>query len=175
MQTIIGIDPGVTGAIAALFPDGKITIVDLPTVKTDGFKGIAPMELWSILNNIVNDPSFKISENHLVYPQSVTAYCEKSVLPPGDGKLAVRSMYDCRGVIRTALAYCSIPLRYVPPQTWKKYHGIPKQPNAKEAKEYSRGLALQLRPDLAESLKRKKDHNRAEAVLIAMYGANREK
>jgi crossover junction endodeoxyribonuclease RuvC len=69
------------------------------------------------------------------------------------------------------LGLCHVSLKYVPPQTWKKFHGIP----PKSDKEYSRGLVMQMRPDLAKELARKKDHNRAEAVLIALYGQYKEK
>ena len=158
MKTIIGIDPGVTGSLAVILPDNSIRIFDLPTAQTDGFTGIDPIEFYRLLIEIKG-----VSE--------CVAYCEKSILPPGNGKMTTRSIYDCRGVIRTALALKNIPLKYVPPGTWKKFHGIP----AGSDKEYSRGLAKQIRPDISEQLARKKDHNRAEAVLIALYGQNREK
>ncbi|MCL2622941.1 MAG: hypothetical protein FWD31_04660 [Planctomycetaceae bacterium] len=154
---VLGIDPGVTGAISVIWPNYHIIVCDLPTVMTDGFNGIDPMALYRLIHNLDCI--------------GMVAYCEKSILPPGNGKMTTRSVYDCHGVIRSVLALSGIPLKYVHPGTWKKFHGIP----AKSEKEYSRGLAKQLRPDLADYLSRKKDHNRAEALLIAMYGQHQEK
>jgi len=166
MKTIIGIDPGSTGALTVVFPN-HIKIYDLPTAATDGFKGIDPIEFKRLLDTICVDAIDVRTGNSLI----PIVYCEKSILPPGNGKMTTRSVYDCRGVIRAVLALCGIPLKYVPSQTWKKFHGIP----PKSDKEYSRGLCKQIRPDIADQLTRKKDHNRAESVLIALYGVHKEK
>ncbi len=156
MVTIIGIDPGVTGAMAVRLPDGKMVIEDLPTAKTDGFNCIAPIEFSEIVRKYI-EPGPNMN---------IVAYSEKTGTIPGNGVLAIKSVYECRGVIRTVLAMLRIPLIYVPPQAWRKFHGLPD----KSDKEYSRGFALQRLPELAEQLKLKKHHNRAEAALIALYG-----
>ena len=160
MKTIIGIDPGVTGAIAVLNRERFFEIRDMPSAKTDGFNGIDPNALSAIIR--------RLTATSQVY--ELVAYSEKSILPPGNGKMATRSIYDCRGVIRSVLALLNVPLIYVPPQTWKKHHGIPPGSD----KEYSRGFALQRLPALSQEFQRKKDHNRAEAALIALYGWSRE-
>jgi crossover junction endodeoxyribonuclease RuvC len=160
MKTIIGIDPGVSGALAVITPEGNLGIYDLPTAPTENFNGIDPVELKRLLAMRIA-PVFR----------NTVAYCEKSILPPKNGALATRSVYDCRGVIRAVLALSGIPLIYVSPKEWKKFHGLPE----KSDKERSRGFCKQIRPDLSEQLARKMDHNRAEAVLIALYGQHREK
>lgn len=151
MKVIIGIDPGVTGAMAVV-RNGRIEMtLDLPCAKTDGFNGINPNLLDRLIHGHVGDE---------IAQKNVVAYCEKSIMGPGNGKMTMRSVYDCRGVIRSVLALSQVPLIYVPPQTWKKSCGIP----PKSDKEYSRGLALQRFPELTQYLMRKKDHNRAERL-----------
>ena len=79
-----------------------------------------------------------------------------------------------------AAGYCEavpmalgFPVVPVAPQTWKRYFEIPSYgDDTKAAKEHSRRLMLQLEPSLCSMLKRKLDHGRAEAALIAMYGAH---
>lgn len=159
-KVIIGIDPGITGAIATMFPNGKKIIRDLPTAKTDGFNGIAPIEFSDIIQECIESDQI----------MNVVAYCEKTGTIPGNGRLAIKSVYECRGVVRAVLAMLRIPLIYVPPQAWRKFHRLPN----KSDKEYSRGFAIQRLPELAEQLNLKKHHNRAEAALIALYGQHKE-
>lgn len=73
------------------------------------------------------------------------------------------------------LVAISTDFRLVAPQTWKRYYEIPSYENKLHAKEHSRQLALQLWPELAPVLTRKGDHGRAEAALIAAYGAEKQK
>jgi crossover junction endodeoxyribonuclease RuvC len=68
--------------------------------------------------------------------------------------------------LKAVLACCDVPYTLVTPQTWKKAHSL-KGPD----KEASRRRALQLFPDAAGVLARKKDQNRAEAMLLAEFGA----
>ncbi len=70
------------------------------------------------------------------------------------------------GDLRTLVRCCGLEPLFVVPQTWKKHYGI-----RGSNKEDSRGLALELFPDMAHLLARKKDEGRAEAMLIARYGA----
>ena len=156
-KIVLSIDGGVTGAGAIAWRDGTIEIFDLPIIKTDNFPGVAPYAFDAIVKSVIDRAGGSAN---------VVAYVERSILLPVNGKQTIRATYDCRGVIRAVLALNNVSLIYVPPQTWKKFHGIP----PKSDKEHSRGLALQLRPDLAGLLARKKDHNRAEAILLGLYG-----
>ncbi len=145
-------DPGITGCVAAVGSDGSIRLFDIPTSKTDNFNGIVPLAFRDDLRKLIGGD------------RNVTVYCEKSILSPGNGKQALRSVYDCRGVIRAVLALEGHGLEYVSSPKWKKHFGL-----IDADKERSRGLAIQLYPQHADLFKRKKDHNRAEAVLIARY------
>lgn len=71
------------------------------------------------------------------------------------------------GDLRTTVRLCGFEPRFVMPARWKKFYGL-KGPD----KEQSRQMALELWPQMADLLKRKKDEGRAEAMLIARYGAH---
>jgi crossover junction endodeoxyribonuclease RuvC len=66
----------------------------------------------------------------------------------------------------------AIPHRRIRPSAWKKAvcDGGPRK--GKDGKEYSLELARRLFPGAADSLKMKKDHNRAEALLLSYYARN---
>ena len=71
------------------------------------------------------------------------------------------------GDLRTTVRCCGFEPRFVVPTKWKKFYGL-KGPD----KEDSRQLALELFPQAAQWLERKKDEGRAEAMLIARYGVH---
>jgi len=68
------------------------------------------------------------------------------------------------GILKCALVANSVPYKEVLPKTWKKDLGLSSD------KEQSRRLAIQMFPQLKDKLKRKKDHGRAEALLLLYYG-----
>ncbi len=78
---------------------------------------------------------------------------------------AFRFGFAC-GQIRGCIQAYQIPMALVHPVSWKRHFGL-KGPN----KEQSRQLAMKLLPDCSAALKFKKSHNRAEAILLALYGA----
>lgn len=145
MTTVIGIDPGLTGAIAFLF-DGKPFVIDMPTVGKD----VCPAGLASEL-------SAQLAEGRL------HAYVEQASSRPGQGVSSVFRYGKGYGTVIGVLAALFIPYSLVTPAKWKRAVGLPSGAD----KEASRALALRLFPELANDLKRKKDHGRAEALLIA--------
>src|SRR5262249_31888111 len=72
------------------------------------------------------------------------------------------------GALEGVLACCEIATTIVEPSVWKKFHQL--RGGDKEA---ARQRALQLFPASHALLARKKDHGRAEAALVALYGASR--
>jgi hypothetical protein len=70
------------------------------------------------------------------------------------------------GATKMALAACNIPFTVITPARWKSAVGIP----TGAEKEASRLRALQLLPEQAAALARKKDHARSDAILIAYFG-----
>ena len=86
---------------------------------------------------------------------------------PGQGISSAFRFGRACGSLDAIVACCGIPITYIGPRRWKKYHGL-EGPD----KEQSRMRAIQLAPELSDELKLKKSHNLAEAALIAMYGAH---
>jgi crossover junction endodeoxyribonuclease RuvC len=70
------------------------------------------------------------------------------------------------GAIESAIALCAIPIEVIEPSTWKRFWHLPGKD-----KERARQLALEKFPAAHASLARKMDHQKAEAALLALYGA----
>lgn len=160
MTYYMGIDSGLSGAVALIDNKGKfIGVKDIPvvaksSVKAKGKNWISP----SLLQNIIHD--FRI-EDTLVFIENVHAM-------PGQGVTAMFSMGDSLGVIRAVVTCEKLPIIWTTPQSWKKHFGLQKN------KELARTRAIELFPEASTHLSRKKDHGRAEALLIARYGYEKE-
>lgn len=151
MTRIIGIDPGLTGAIAILEANHDLLAVhDMPTTATrKGGKQLNIPEVASILRGAHRQGALvKLEAVHAMPKQGVS-----STFTFGMGYGALQ------GVIQTL----GISMTLVTPQAWKKAAGL-----IGAEKDYARTLALQKYPDA--SLARKKDIGRADAILIARYG-----
>ena len=150
---IIGCDPGLDGGIAILNGSYIELMETIPTEKKTGFikRQVDAQKLSNILR---------------VYPDAV-CYLEKVASRPGQGVGSVFSFGDTYGAIRGVLGALNIPTYYVAPQTWKKELKISsKEDSLKAAEEL---LKASKTPDFWGKF-RKKDHNIAEALLLAHYG-----
>jgi hypothetical protein len=149
---ILGIDPGLTGAIALLTPDapGVVSVWDMPTV----LKTVDPAALAALIRDQAPD-AIVLEE---VGPQ------------PRDGVRQAFSFGQSYATARVVALMLEIPLHLVRPQPWKAHFRLR---GGDEGKEQSRALALRRFPASHASFARKKDHNRAEASLLALYGAER--
>ena len=153
---IIGIDPGITGAIVALYDDGEIAAVfDMPVVKKpNGRREVDAANLAQ-----------KIEAMAALAPELVTAVVEQVGAMPRQGVASVFSFGDSFGVIRGVLGALGIPVRRVTPNKWKKAAGLVGQD-----KDRARTLAIEKWPKQAARFERKKDVGRADAALIAFFG-----
>lgn len=155
VMRILAIDPGMSGAACIYGSQFSVksglrwNLIDLPTVGTGAQHRLNAVVLRDFLVQFTPDHAFI---------ESVSAM-------PKQGVASMFRFGRAAGAIDATVACCGIPLTYVTPQAWKKHHGL-HGPD----KELSRARALQLAPELSESLARKKDHGRAESVLIALYG-----
>ena len=143
---ILGIDPGLDGGISIINGNSIELLETIPTEPKGGFikRQVDAQKLSNILR---------------VYPISV-CYLEKVASRPGQGVGSVFSFGDTYGAIRGVLGALNIPTYTVAPQTWKK-----------ELKISSKEDSLKAIKELYPLLKmRKKDHNIAEALLLALYG-----
>lgn len=148
-QFIVGIDPGASGAIAIINGESSIVIVDdLPTMKPGKRTVINGAALASILRPYLADIRI--------------AVVEQVATRPGQGIASSGALMHSLGVIDGVIAALGIPSRHVPPTVWKKAAGLGAD------KEQARARAIALWPDAP--LSRKKDHGRAEALLLAKHG-----
>ncbi len=161
----IGIDPGLTGALASI-RDGKvIAVVDIPTVKREVGPGqeVDARRLLAIIGMLTGDdfPHF-IIERVRAMPRRVGG---KEV------KMGAQSMFnfgETFGVIRGVVSITGYPYTFVEPASWKRRAGL-----IGGSKEDAVELAKKLYPEASRWLYRKKDHNRADAILIAHFGIGR--
>jgi crossover junction endodeoxyribonuclease RuvC len=144
---IIGIDPGLSGAIAFTARFGA-HVEDMPVAggQVDAANLAQMIGLWK-------------QDNELV------AYVEQVAARPGQGVSSMFKFGMSYGAALAVLAACGVPVHLVTPGRWKKALGLSSD------KELSRRRAIELFPQLAGDLKRKKDDGRAEALLLAHYGA----
>jgi hypothetical protein len=161
---IIGIDPGVHGACAIFNPlvspaSGlRWVIWDMP-VRGD------PAELEArALRDLLRkySPDRAIIERVNAMPSIPNKFGAR-IKMPATSAFRFGGMFFA---LKAVLSCCDIPFSLVMPAKWKasfELKGADKEP--------SRQLALAKFPDMADALARKKDENRAEAMLIAAYGA----
>src|SRR5262249_41779409 len=143
-RPILGIDPGITGGIAALYPDGRIEAHDIPVVA----------------NEVDVDALARLTETHA--PR--LAIIERANAMPRQGVASTFKYGVAYGSVRAVCPLCRIPYHLVTPAKWKGYFRLDAD------KERSRALAIQLWPGCGY-FALKKHHGRAEAALIARYGA----
>ena len=150
----IGVDPGQTGAIAAY--DGTIItgLIDMPTMARLHGSG-RQVDPYTLATEILD----------LCAGRNATAVIEAVSAMPGQGVSSMFRFGESVGVVLGVLGALQMPVRWVTPGRWKKAAGI-----AGKDKDAARSLAIQLHPEVAELLTRKKDHNRGEAILIARFG-----
>jgi len=149
-MNIIGIDPGLTGAVA-IIGDYGINLIDMPVVaKSTRGKQVDGAALAQIF----------LEERTRAF-----VYLEQVGAMPGQGVTSMFNFGHGYGIVQGVLYSLCIPFQLVTPQKWKKHHGL-----IGKQKDMARTLCIQRHPELSGQLKRKKDIGRADALLIAEYG-----
>lgn len=142
---IIGIDPGKYGAIAYYDCVNKsINVEDCP------------------LTNLETIDYSKMAALVKPYESNAVAIMEQ-VNSYGMGKQSAFNFGVNVGAWRSVLACYSVPVQTISPRIWKPGMGLSDDKNS------SIELAKQLYPGMASKLTRKKDHDRAEAMLLVHY------
>ncbi|KAL6627688.1 hypothetical protein ACP70R_031414 [Stipagrostis hirtigluma subsp. patula] len=154
----IGVDPDTSGAVAVLSPDGSSQVFDNPFVH---------IVVSEVIRKRLDTKSIIQLLRGLDAPPGTTAYIEKSSPFPTDGKLGWWSTGFSYGLWIASLVASGFSVVPVASQTWKAYFGLSRSESPKDD---SRQAASILFPDKAVSLKLKKHHGRAEALLLAAYG-----
>jgi len=153
-EKILGIDPGIRGGLAIVeINDGAapqlIDAIDIPAI---GVGAKERVDVAAIRNFI---------DRH----KPTHALIERAQAMPKQGASSGFKYGRAVGAIEAAITLCSIPVEIVEPSAWKRFWKLPGKD-----KESGRQKALQLFPAAHAALARKRDHGRAEASLIALYG-----
>jgi len=145
---ILAIDPGLSGAFALLGEDGSLCLVDdLPTCGDDKQRRIDAVSLADTLSQF----SF------------ASGVVEQVHAMPKNGVASMFRFGQAFGTVIGIAASRHIPLHYVTPSKWKRAMGLD------NTAEKSRLMAIDLYPSFSAQLKRKGDHNRAEAILLGRW------
>ena len=151
---IIGIDPGINGAISVIENKKIIEVYDTPTM-IDGKKNKRQINGAQVTN---------IFKERLNGEKQVVVVVEHVNAMPGQGVTSMFNFGQSFGVIKGICAALNLPIYFVRPAKWKKHFNL-----IKTNKDASRTKVIEVYPEISSKLHRKKDSNRADAILIALY------
>ena len=153
---IIGIDPGISGSICFL-QDGKILeVIEMPTM-TEGKKNKRQVNGSQIYNEI----SKRVNKNE---PQNTRVVIEQVSAMPGQGVTSMFNFGQSFGILKGLCSAMQLPMYFVRPAKWKKYFNL-----LNSEKDASRTRAIEIFPYFSSQLAKKKDSNKADAILIASF------
>ena len=153
---IIGIDPGISGSIC-FFEDGKIVeVLEMPTM-TEGKKNKKQVNGAQVYNEISEKINKKSNQEVRVVIENVSAM-------PGQGVTSMFNFGQSFGILKGICSAMRLPIYFVRPAKWKKYYNL-----INSEKDASRTRAIEIFPHFSSQLSKKKDSNKADAILIASF------
>jgi crossover junction endodeoxyribonuclease RuvC len=153
---IIGIDPGISGSIC-FFEDGKITdVIEMPTM-TEGKKNKKQINGSQVYNEILKRINRFEKKDIRVIVEQVSAM-------PGQGVTSMFNFGQSFGILKGICSAMQLPIYFVRPAKWKKYFNL-----INSEKDASRARAIEIFPYFSSQLSKKKDANKADAILIASF------
>ncbi len=153
---IIGIDPGINGSIC-FFKNNKIQeVIEMPTM-TEGKKNKKQVNGSQIYNEILK----RVGE---IEKQNIRVVIEQVSAMPGQGVTSMFNFGQSFGILKGICSAMQLPMYFVRPAKWKKYFGL-----INSEKGASRTKAIEMFPYYSSNLSKKKDINKADAILIASF------
>ena len=153
---IIGIDPGISGSIC-FFQDGVIhDVIEMPTM-IEGKKNKKQVNGSQIFNEIKERVKKIDNKDIKVVIEQVSAM-------PGQGVTSMFNFGQSFGILKGICSSMQLPMYFVRPAKWKKYFNL-----INSQKDASRTKAIQIFPYFSSQLSKKKDSNKADAILIASF------
>ena len=153
---LIGIDPGISGAIC-FFKDGKIIdVIDMPSM-SEGKKNKKQVNG----NQLFNEIKLRLLE---VSQDDVSVVVEHVSAMPGQGVTSMFNFGQSFGILKGICSAMHLSVYYVRPAKWKKYFNL-----INSEKDASRTRAIEIFPYFSAQLSKKKDNNKADAILIASF------
>ena len=152
---IIAIDPGISGSIC-FFEDGKILeVLEMPTM-IEGKKSKRQVNGAQIYNEILKRIDGSEKQTRVIIEQ-VSAM-------PGQGVTSMFNFGQSYGILKGICSAMQLPMFFVRPAKWKKYFNL-----INSQKDASRTKAIEIFPYFSSQLSKKKDSNKADAILIASF------
>ena len=153
---IIGIDPGISGSICFL-DNGKILdVIEMP-IMTDGIKNKKQVNGSQVYNEVTK--RIKQFEKN-----QIRVVIEHVSAMPGQGVTSMFNFGQSFGILKGICTAMQLPMYFVRPTKWKKYFNL-----LNSEKDASRTRAIEIFPYFSSQLSRKKDSNKADAILIASF------
>ena len=156
---IIGIDPGISGAICFFENNSVVEVIDMPTM-AEGKKNKRQVNGAQIYNEISSRIKNYNNKDIKVVIEQVSAM-------PGQGVTSMFNFGQSFGVLKGICSAMQLSMFFIRPAKWKKYFGL-----IKTEKDASRTKVIEIFPYISSELSRKKDSNKADAVLIASFFYN---
>ena len=153
---IIGIDPGLSGAIAVLEDIKVLNLFEMP-VMAEGKKNKRQLNSAQLVNLIKENTNS--DEEIAVIVEQVNAM-------PGQGVTSMFNFGQTFGAIKGVCAALGLPIFFVRPSKWKKYFEL-----INSSKDASRTKVIEMYPSFSKQLAKKKDVNKSDAILIARFFA----
>ncbi len=151
---IIGIDPGLSGAIAVLDNNKVLKIYDMP-VMAEGKKNKKQLNSAQLVN---------IIKENIENREEINVVVEQVNAMPGQGVTSMFNFGQTFGAIKGVCAALNLPIFFIRPSKWKKYFEL-----INSSKDSSRTKAIEMYPSIADQLSKKKDVNKSDAILIARF------
>ena len=153
---IIGIDPGISGSIC-FFQNGVIKdVVEMPTM-TEGKKNKKQVNGSQVFNEI-------LERTNKIDKKSIKIVIEQVSAMPGQGVTSMFNFGQSFGILKGICSAMQLPMYFVRPAKWKKYFNL-----INSEKDASRTKAIEIFPYFSTQLSKKKDCNKADAILIASF------
>ena len=153
---IIGIDPGISGSIC-FFQDGKIIdVIEMPNMP-EGKKNKKQVNGAQLFYEI----SLRIKD---IKKENIKIVIEQVSAMPGQGVTSMFNFGQSFGILKGLCSAMQLPMYFVRPAKWKKYFNL-----INSEKDASRTKAIEIFPYYSSKLSKKKDSNKADAILIASF------
>lgn len=156
-MVVVGIDPGLTGAVAFIGLN-SVKVFDLPTVEIPGNGMVKRRVHGPALHDIMlancppGEPIMVLIENVM-----------QSMGGQGSAAQTQGSLMQTFGTVQCCIEILGVEPVLINSRKWKNFYKLDSE------KKNSLECARRLWPTLKE-IARAKDHNRAESLLIAQYG-----
>ena len=151
---VIGIDPGLSGAIAILENNKVLGIFDMP-VMSEGKKNKRQLNSAQLVN---------IIKENIMKDEEISVVVEQVNAMPGQGVTSMFNFGQTFGAIKGVCAALNLPIFFVRPSKWKKHFEL-----INSSKDSSRTKVIEMYPSLSNQLTKKKDVNKSDAILIAKF------